>query len=73
MRNYRRAQAKLYNVPAFRIFSDRVLKEIVQKYPQTKEEMLEIRDFGEQKWAVCGEGILRLLQSYRTANTGYTT
>jgi len=65
MRNYRRAQAKLLNVPAFKVFSDSVLKEIVLKCPHTKEELFGISGFGEQKWLLFGEGILRIIRSYQ--------
>ena len=64
VRNYRRAQAKLLNIPAFMVFSDAVLMNVVKKCPQSEKELKSISGFGETTWRICGEGLLKVVRTY---------
>ena len=66
VRNFRRAQAKLLNIPAFMVFSDKVLKEIVKVCPQSEKELRAVKGFGESTWRICGEGLLKIIRAYFT-------
>ncbi|MCP4725562.1 MAG: hypothetical protein GY863_11020 [bacterium] len=63
IRDFRRAQAKTLNLPAFMVFKDRVLKEIVQNNPHSKEELIRIKGFGDRSWNICGGALLKLLNT----------
>ncbi len=47
-------------VPAYIVFSDKTLKDLAQKLPQSKEEMLEVHGIGEVKYERYGEDFLAL-------------
>lgn len=64
VRNFRRSQAKLLNIPAFMVFSDEVLKDIVKVCPQSEKELKAVKGFGESTWRICGEGLLKVIRSY---------
>lgn len=61
LRQKRSEIAKENNVPAYVVFSDKTLLEMVHKKPQNKEEMLEISGVGEVKWERYGEEFIRIL------------
>lgn len=62
IRNYRREQAKIHNIPAFKVFSDRVMKEILLHNPTNEKDLKSISGFGEKSWNMCGEGLLIVLR-----------
>jgi len=64
IRNYRRAQAKIHNIPAFKVFSDRVMKEILLHKPTIEKDLKSISGFGGKSWNMCGEGLLKVLRRY---------
>ena len=55
------------NVPAYVVFSDKTLKDMAQKLPQSKEEMLEVHGIGEVKYERYGEAFLALCESLATS------
>jgi ATP-dependent DNA helicase RecQ len=60
---FRQLRAKFANeegVPAYIVFSDKVLVDLSDKLPQTKEEMLLINGIGEAKLEKYGEEFLNL-------------
>jgi len=66
--DFRKLRAKIAQeemVPAYIIFSDKTLKEISLKLPQTKEEMLKINGIGEVKFQKYGEKFLELCKKIK--------
>jgi len=59
-RSLRKELASNHEVPAYVIFGDKTLKELTQKLPTTKEQMLEINGVGEVKFEKYGEPFLEL-------------
>ncbi len=64
LRALRAEIAKRNEIPAYIVFSDKTLKDMSLKHPQTKEEMLEVNGVGEVKFNRYGEEFLELLKSY---------
>ena len=53
VRNFRRKQAKYLNIPSFSLFSDAVLKRLVQTCPTTEDQLMNVLDavvFVHQDW-----------------------
>ncbi len=50
-------------IPPYIVFSDKTLKDLSSKVPQTKEEMLEVHGIGEVKYERYGEAFLKILVS----------
>ncbi|WP_419765893.1 MAG: DNA helicase RecQ [Arcobacter sp.] len=61
----RREIALEHEVPAYVIFGDKTLKELVSKLPITKEEMLDINGVGLVKYEKYGETFLSLCKSIK--------
>lgn len=61
LKTWRKAQAEEEKLPAFCIFSNQVLENIVKKRPQIKEELLNIKGFGEKKFEKYGKQILEII------------
>lgn len=62
LKTWRKAQAEEEEkLPAFCIFSNQVLESIVKKRPQIKEELLNIKGFGEKKFEKYGKQILEII------------
>jgi DNA topoisomerase-3 len=62
LRNWRVQEAKRRGIPAFRIFGDRVLQDIVAKQPETDEDLLTISGIGPSTVKRYGAEIFRVLQ-----------
>ena len=62
LRRLRRSFAEQEDVPAYVIFSDATLKEMVNKKPVTLSEMLEISGIGEHKMEKYGADFLELIR-----------
>lgn len=61
LKTWRKAQAEEEKLPPFYIFSNQVLEGIVKKRPQIKEELLNIKGFGEKKFEKYGKQILEII------------
>ncbi|SFV51342.1 ATP-dependent DNA helicase RecQ [hydrothermal vent metagenome] len=61
LRELRAKIAKENEIPAYIVFSDKTLKDMSIKKPQTKEEMLEVNGVGEVKFERYGEEFLEVL------------
>lgn len=61
LKTWRKAQAEEEKLPAFCIFSNQVLEGIVKKRPQIKEELINIKGFGEKKFEKYGKQILEII------------
>lgn len=61
LRAWRAAQAKEQGVPAYVIFHDATLRDIVSRRPATLGELGTVGGVGEKKLATYGEGVLAVL------------
>ncbi|MGG7178003.1 DNA helicase RecQ [Clostridium paraputrificum] len=68
LKNWRREAANKEGIKPYIIFSDATLIEIVNKLPDKKEALLDIRGVGEKKVDKYGDEILKILQLNKLAN-----
>lgn len=67
LKKYRLEQSRKENVKAYYIFNDAQMNDLVEKYPQSKEELLKVSGFGKVKAEKYGDEILRILQECKQA------
>ncbi len=58
IREWRKKYAQEKDIPAFMIFSDKTLKDLVEKNPTTLEELAEVYGMGANKIELFGESLL---------------
>ncbi|MCZ0204091.1 DNA helicase RecQ [Streptomyces sp. UMAF16] len=63
LRAWRAEQAREQGVPAYVIFHDATLREIVTRWPGSVRELGTVNGVGEKKLATYGEGVLQVLAS----------
>ncbi|MFC0015434.1 MULTISPECIES: DNA helicase RecQ [Allobacillus] len=68
LRALRKQMADERNVPPYVLFSDATLKELSRYFPETPENMLEIKGVGERKFEQYGEAFLEVIQKWRADN-----
>ena len=51
-----------HNVPAYAVFSDKTLRELTERRPQSEAELRTIYGVGEMKLARYGESLLEILR-----------
>ena len=64
LRQWRRSKADELDLPAFVIFSDKTLRDLAQKNPQSKDELKKIYGIGEAKLEKFGWDLLAELASF---------
>jgi superfamily II DNA helicase RecQ len=62
LRNWRRDEARRQNVPAFRILSDRTLKELAEEIPTSESSLLAVHGIGKSKADKYGKQLLQILR-----------
>ncbi|GIO26785.1 DNA helicase RecQ [Ornithinibacillus bavariensis] len=65
LRQLRKKLADEQNVPPYVLFSDVTLKELSRYFPETKEDMLEIKGIGEKKYDQYGDIFLEVIRKWR--------
>src|SRR5699024_5846423 len=65
LRTLRKEMADRDNVPPYVLFSDMTLKECCRYFPETKEEMLDIKGIGEKKFETYGPPFLEKIVAWR--------
>jgi hypothetical protein len=65
---YRKERAEQKNMPIYRIFSNKALKEICQFLPKTEESLLLINGFGPKNIEMYGEEIIKIISAYCDEN-----
>src|SRR5699024_7734663 len=68
LRKLRKQEADEREVPPYVLFSDATLKELSRYFPETKEEMLQIKGIGEKKYEQFGESFLEVILNWRKDN-----
>ncbi|MER5524128.1 DNA helicase RecQ [Streptomyces sp. NPDC002677] len=66
LRAWRAEQAREQGVPAYVIFHDATLREIVGRWPESIAELATVGGVGEKKLITYGEGVLGVLASLKT-------
>lgn len=64
LRNYRLEVSKKNNLKAYMVFTNEMLDTLVETKPRTKEELLQIKGFGDKKVEMYGEGILEIINGF---------
>ena len=65
LKEYRKKKAEELEVLPFHIFSDKVLDNLLNDYPTTKEQLLEVNGFGPTKVKAYGKDIINILRKHR--------
>ncbi|MDZ7803050.1 DNA helicase RecQ [Thiohalophilus sp.] len=65
LRALRRQLAETQGVPPYVVFHDATLMELVERRPQTLEQLADIAGLGERKIAAYGQAVLDLLAQHR--------
>lgn len=68
LKQYRLQQARSKSLPAYCIFTNKVLDEIVAKRPSNMPALLAIQGFGHTKGQQYGTSIIRICQQHKTGN-----
>lgn len=63
LKKYRLTKAKEKNLPPYYIFNDETLNEIISIKPQTIDELLTVKGFGQKKCEWYGNDILQIIRS----------
>lgn len=63
LKNYRLTKAKEKNLPPYYVFNDETLNEIISIKPQTIDELLTVKGFGQKKCEWYGNDILQIIRS----------
>jgi superfamily II DNA helicase RecQ len=64
IKTFRSLKAKEDHVPAYVVFHDSVVEQLVLHRPTTKEDFLKIQGLGPAKWAKYGPSILEIIQEH---------
>ncbi len=67
LRSWRKQRAQDGNVPAYVVFGDRTLRALVEKLPQTQEDLRDIYGMGEAKISEYGEEVLEICARFAHA------
>jgi ATP-dependent DNA helicase RecQ len=68
LRNWRKQTADEHNVPAYAVFSDKTLRELVERAPVSERDLARIYGVGELKLARYGNALLQLMAEARQAD-----
>src|SRR5699024_3791579 len=68
LRELRKKVAKEKNVPPYVLFSDATLKDLCRYFPQTKEEILQIKGIGMKKYDQYGEIFIQAITEWKKDN-----
>jgi ATP-dependent DNA helicase RecQ len=61
LKDWRKLKAKELDMPAFMVFSDRTLREIVSANPKSQDQLRQIHGIGDRKFEAFGAEIIRTL------------
>ncbi|HLR42726.1 MAG TPA: DNA helicase RecQ [Pseudogracilibacillus sp.] len=65
LRSLRREMADERNVAPYILFSDATLRDLARYFPETKDDMLQVRGIGEKKYAQYGEEFLQAIIEWK--------
>ena len=64
LKAWRKMKYEELHLPAFMIMHQKVLVQIAEEKPSTKEELMKISGFGKRKWDKYGQEILDIIEEY---------
>jgi ATP-dependent DNA helicase RecQ len=64
LKEYRLDQAKVLKKPAFVVFSDKTLDDLIIRLPLTIEELYHVNGFGDNKINLYGESLVSIINKY---------
>ena len=64
LKAWRKMKYEELHLPAFMIMHQKVLVQIAEEKPSTKEELMQISGFGKKKWEKYGQEILDIIEEY---------
>ena len=64
LKAWRKMKYEELHLPAFMIMHQKVLVQIAEEKPSTKEELMQINGFGKRKWEKYGKEILDIIEEY---------
>ena len=64
LKAWRKMKYEELHLPAFMIIHQKVLVQIAEEKPSTKEELMQISGFGKRKWDKYGQEILDIIKEY---------
>ena len=64
LKAWRKMKYEELHLPAFMIMHQKVLVQIAEEKPSTKEELMQISGFGKRKWEKYGQEILDIIEEY---------
>ena len=64
LKAWRKMKYEELHLPAFMIMHQKVLVQIAEEKPSTKEELMQINGFGKRKWDKYGQEILDIIEEY---------
>ena len=64
LKAWRKMKYEELHLPAFMIMHQKVLVQIAEEKPSTKEELMQISGFGKRKWEKYGKEILDIIEEY---------
>ena len=64
LKAWRKMKYEELHLPAFMIMHQKVLVQIAEEKPSTKEELMQISGFGKRKWEKYGKEILDIIKEY---------
>lgn len=65
LKSYRLKQSQKENIKPYYIYNDKQLKELIDRNPETLDELKQISGFGEKKAEKYGNDILNILSKYK--------
>ena len=65
LKEYRKKKAEELKVLPYYIFNDKTLENLINDYPATEEQLLEVNGFGPAKVEAYGEDILNILRKHK--------
>lgn len=65
LKKWRLERSKEEGVPAYVVFSDKTLKDIVARLPMDRDQLLNVHGIGQTKCDRYGEDVLRLVEDFK--------
>ena len=64
LKEYRLLKSREEKIKPYFLYNDNQLRELVQKVPKSREELLEVNGFGLAKVSKYGDDIIRIVKAF---------
>ena len=65
LKKFRLETSKEEKIPAYYVFNNSEMEDLIEKYPMTMDKLSSVKGFGPKKIEKYGEGILRIMNNYK--------